>query len=248
MKKIFTFVLALVAMTAVMAQSRVYINTWNKQDLTKYDNQQKNISMSRYMFNGWNTLCIPFSMTEDQINEAFGSDCRVETLIAAEEDANGVTVYFSDVKANGIEANKPYLIYYTGESKYKSVKLDDVTINATGAEALVCNTNKGSEVALIGTYSHIDGLDSYGILAKDNSDTKFVPVTTGLNGFYPTRCFLTVNGGNDVNVSFMHGAPTRISNVVAEGQQSSDVYNLKGMKVSEYYKGLVIKNGKKFVK
>lgn len=44
------------------------------------------------------------------------------------------------------------------------------------------------------------------------------------------------------------GTPTGISSVKSEAAQTGKTYNLAGQQVSDSYKGLVIKNGKKYVK
>lgn len=44
------------------------------------------------------------------------------------------------------------------------------------------------------------------------------------------------------------GTPTGISSVKSEVAQNGKTYNLAGQQVSDSYKGLVIKNGKKYVK
>jgi hypothetical protein len=44
------------------------------------------------------------------------------------------------------------------------------------------------------------------------------------------------------------GTPTGISSVKSEAAQNGKTYNLAGQQVSDSYKGLVIKNGKKYVK
>ncbi|MFR4922538.1 MAG: hypothetical protein ACLUCG_14775, partial [Segatella copri] len=44
------------------------------------------------------------------------------------------------------------------------------------------------------------------------------------------------------------GTSTGISSVKAEAAQNGKTYNFAGQQVSDSYKGLVIKNGKKYVK
>ena len=84
MKKILLIAVMFAAMTTANAENRLSISTWNSNKLEKFDRQQKDISMFRYVFTGWNTMCVPFDMTEEQINETFGNDCKVEALVGAE--------------------------------------------------------------------------------------------------------------------------------------------------------------------
>ena len=245
MKKILLLA-AICCSTAVFAQ-RVNVSTWTNTDLSKYDGKVKDITMYRYMFQGWNTFCVPFSMTEEQINEAFGTDCKVETLVGVEGNANEINAYFNDVKRNGIEPNKPYIIYYSGESANKHLLVNRALVNASGVKTVEFETADGSVVALTGTLDHKDGLQYYGIMAKDNSESKFVAVQPGLNGFYPTRCYLSVNRGNEAKVNVLHGEPMGIK-TIDNGQltiDNSKTYNLNGVQVKSGYKGVIIQNGKK---
>ena len=50
------------------------------------------------------------------------------------------------------------------------------------------------------------------------------------------------------SVTISGGTPTGISNVEASASaKSSTLYNLAGQQVSESYKGIVVKNGKKYL-
>ena len=246
MKKIL-LIAALCCSTAVFAQ-RVNVSTWTSTDMSKYDGQIKDIAMYRYMFQGWNTFCVPFSMTEGQINEAFGADCKVETLVGVEGNAHEINAYFKDVKHQGIEPNKPYLIYYNGESVNKHLLINAASVNASGVKSIEFSTADGSIVALAGTYNHKDGLQYYGIMAKDNSEAKFVAVQPGLNGFYPTRCFLSVNRGNEAKVNVIHGEPSGIKAIENTQLATDNVqYNLNGVRANKNYKGVVIQHGKKHI-
>lgn len=247
MKKILLIAVMFAAMTTANAENRLSISTWNSNKLEKFDRQQKDISMFRYVFTGWNTMCVPFDMTEEQINETFGNDCKVEALVGAEGNDQNVTVYFNDVKSKGIEANKPYLIYYTGESKNLRIMLNNVEIKAEGAKAVCFTTASGTTVSMSGTMDRIDGLTRYGIPAKDNGTVNFVPVSSEHNGIYPTRCSLSVMGGNNAKVNVMHGEPTSINDLQGKVQKTGVVYNLKGQKVNANAKGIVISDGKKHI-
>ncbi|MDO5446350.1 MAG: hypothetical protein Q4F34_01050 [Prevotellaceae bacterium] len=247
MKKLLLIIAVCCITTSVNAQKRILINTWNKSNIEQYNNLQKDVMMNRYMFNGWNTFCVPFDMTEQQIDEVFGSDCRVETMVGATGTSTAVNVYFDDVKSKGIEANKPYLIYYTGESKYLNIRLSDVTIKAEGMRELTFNTADGTAVTLKGADDHFDGLGSYGILAADNGSVNFVPVTPNLNGIYPTRCSLNVMGSNSAKVVAHHGEPSGIEALKEDILKINAKYNINGMKVKDGAKGIIIENGKKHV-
>lgn len=247
----YLFLAFLCISTTVIAQKRelkrINIDTWNKIDVAAYDKQNKDVHMARYMFKGWNTLCIPFAINEAQIDSIFGKDCKVETLVGVEGDANNVTVYFDNAKTKGIEANKPYIVYYSGDSKYISVNVPNVTIDASGEKSISFSSND-ADVSFNGTLSYLDGKEYYGIYVKNNTDATFSPVDAELNGFYPTRCFLSVNGTNSAKVTIKHG-PTSIDSIVTSEEKNTNIrkYNISGQQVDASHKGVVIQNGKKYI-
>lgn len=58
----------------------------------------------------------------------------------------------------------------------------------------------------------------------------------------------TAGGFGIQSVTISGGTPTGISNVEASASaKSSTLYNLAGQQVSESYKGIVVKNGKKYL-
>lgn len=239
MKK--SLIIAALALTSLSATAQVnaYLNTYEGNDLAKYTGKTLTVSTSRYMFNGWNTVCLPFSMTENEVNEVFGSDCKLETLTGVSYDNATVRLDFADVKKSGIEANKPYILYYTGENKTVSIRLANKEIKDAD------NSISINGVKFTGTKKHIDGEGFYGILARDNKEASFVSVGTGTNGFYATRCFLDLGkGSNKVVITNHVSGATGIASLQAN-DQSGEVYNLAGQKTTGLNKGVNIVNGKK---
>lgn len=62
----------------------------------------------------WNTICLPFSMTEEQVYEAFGEDVQLMEFIEyeADDDLTSINVIFDDayLDEDGFLANYPYII------------------------------------------------------------------------------------------------------------------------------------------
>ena len=240
MKKFLLY--SIFALTAVCAnaQKNVYLSTLAGTDLNKYLGKNLTVIMNRHIFNGWNTICFPFSMTESEVNEVFGSDCILETLTEVTFNNSIVNLYFSDVKSKGIEANKPYILHYSGETTSIPIRLENKELLNTDNSILI------NGVSFSGTQKHIDGLGYYGILAKDNQNATFVAVDKSLSGFYATRCYLNITSGSNCKVVTNHlSGATNISTITSDNTQNSEVYNLSGQKVSNMNKGVNIVNGKK---
>ena len=121
MKKFYLIAIMAVATLTASAQQILNISTYSGTNLQKYDGTECKVNVNRYVFTGWNTIAMPFEMTEAELNETFGSDCKLEKLVAAESDMNGMKIFFQDCKAEGLQANTPYILYYTGENGNKKI-------------------------------------------------------------------------------------------------------------------------------
>ena len=77
------------------------------------------------------------------------------------------------------------------------------------------------------------------VIWKIEDNTESLIDITGCNNFY-------VNEGAGTN-PHVYEDPTGISNVVYSNNTSSASYNLSGQRVSKDYKGIVVKNGRKYI-
>jgi len=257
MKKIYTILAMALCSLAIQAQQTLNLSTNYGTALEKYAGKECKVNVNRYMVSGWNTLSLPFAVTEQELNEAFGADCRLERLVGAEETAEGITLFFQDCKASGMEPNMPYIIYYTG--KNGSRRLSKTAI-IDHREAALSFTVKGSGdvVSMVGTQRHVNEENFYGILVTDNADAKFVAVDKSKNGFFATRCYVKVQSGGKKMLSTRHlaaGEATGISQVLKNGA-NADVFSVSGVKVASgvsademgnLQPGIYVVNGRKVV-
>ena len=233
----------------MMAQTKALsLSTYEGTNVAQYDGQTRNVSMSRSVFNGWNTFCVPFSMTTEELDAAFGAGCKLETLSAIEANGNEIDLYFTDVKADGVKANTPYLLYYTGENKSVRVQAKETTIEADDAPAVLFIADNAF-VQFNGAAKHIEADEQtamYGIYVKDNAEAAFTLVTPETNGFYATRCFITVDGVKNPTFKAHHGElPVTAINAVKAENSSDDVYNLRGVRQNGIQKGVNVVKGQK---
>ena len=255
MKKFYLIAMMALATMSVNAQQKVILSTYAGTSVEKYDGRECNVTVNRYMFTGWNTISLPFAVSESELNEIFGSDCRLEKLVGAEQEANGIRLDFQDCKSDGIEANVPYIIYYTGEAANK--KINKLATLTAGQAALTFDVRGSNEtVTMACAQTHIDGLGFYGVLAVDNAEARFTPVDESKSGFYATRCYVKVSSGTDAMLRTNHLAAGELSsiNAVAVSNKRVDVYTISGVKVatnvraselSKMQPGVYVVNGQK---
>ena len=243
MKKLF-FIAAMSILTlGAQAQEKLNLSTYSGTNLTRYNGKVCNVTVNRYVFTGWNTISLPFSMTEQELNEAFGNDCQLEKLVSVEDNAQGITLNFMNCKAGGLEANTPYMLYYTGETTTKNIKKEAEVTDAQST--IILNTRSGETVTMTGAAKHTEADGLYGVMAHDNAEVKFVSVgEENTSGFYATRCYITLSSGTTKKLIARHlgyGEATSIA-TIAHQDELVDVYNTAGVKVASQIQASEVNN------
>lgn len=243
MKKLLLMTAFAFGCISMNAQETLTLSTYKGTNLEKYQGRTLNVSVSRYLFNGWNTISLPFSMTEAQVNKAFGNDCKLEKLVGVENDGMNVKLNFQNCKAEGIKANVPYILHYTGEAGSKKFVTENVSV-ADDAATLTFTAEGTGETVTMACAKHQKSAEGlYGILAKDNAEAAFVNVNNISNGFYATRCYIQLSNGNSTLLTTNHiaGDVTGI-NTITKPSETIDVYNISGVKVASQIKAAEVNN------
>ncbi len=83
----------------------------------------------------WSTICLPFSMTAEQVNEVFGEASVLADFTSTEvsDDEKTITVYFTTVDDKILEPNHPYVIKSANEME--EFKVEDAFVQADETEA-----------------------------------------------------------------------------------------------------------------
>lgn len=212
-----------------------------------------NVTLKRTLYGdgGWNTLCVPFSLTAAQVTAAFGNDVELRKLSSIE----GTTLKF--VSTDIITAGEPCLI---------KVAKDGSTYNFEGVAtiAVASNTDYTSsmvrgDIQFLGIYSLMDvvtvnpagpSTGYYAFLGEGNKFFK-AQAKTKMKGF---RAFFLVPNNVPSNAlkAVIDGTATGIEDLVIDGVKANGrVYNLNGQYVGNSLNGLqpglYIQNGKKIV-
>lgn len=189
------FVLLLVALTVMGSQSAVGQNQVKKLsteatklDVSKIANGGQTVRLSRYLYAGYNTLCLPMSINAEQLAQAVPG-IKVEKLAAIGQEGSKLCLYFKECTAEGIEAGMPYLIF-SPTTKYMNVENDNATRISTDANIVRMADGMGNQLTFSGSWEAraVDGL--YGIPAQQNVEVleSVLIRTTADQRFLPTRC------------------------------------------------------------
>ncbi len=100
---------------------------------------------------------------------------------------------------------------------------------------------------------HLDADGLYGVLAKDNSEAKFVNTDAISSGFYATRCYVQLSSGNTKTLTTNHiGDVTNVNQLTSNGNELVDVFSVSGAlvakqipasQVQNLQKGIYVVNG-----
>lgn len=227
-----------------LANGTSFDYTWNDtEDHVILNENNKTVKINRTVVKDeYNTICLPFDMTAEEIAAAFGEGTMVYEFAIAEEN----TLSFEDV--DRIYCGSPYLL------KPTETKNEIVYTGTIYGEDLLRPATYG-EYKFIGTYNpatlKTDGTNLFfiagGKLAKPESDENNA---NKLKGF---RAYMEVPAGSEQAPKVcIDGIITSINDIktdmtIADGK----VYNINGQYVGSSMqnlaKGVYVQNGKKYV-
>lgn len=218
MKKFFTLIAAVAMAASMNAQTEWNFSEWTAKDYTE-------------------------TYTQDDLTLYVGKDskdkvCNI-TIDANKKTVDGVQ-YTQRLKFNGagkISGVTPeYRVLEFAVSGPSDIYLVMTTSNSTDAKQLTLSALETGATELT-TVETVD-LEAGKVVSKT---VKY----TGKAG----KLFIYPNGGvNLYDIKVTGDASTGISTVEAASAKQGKIYNVAGQEVSASYKGLVIKNGKKYVK
>lgn len=231
------------------------ISLSESEDNTIETKSDISISLNRKLVKGvWNTICLPFDVSEDQAKSAFGADVRIAALNA---ESKGNTLMFDDKTTEGIKAAVPYLIMPSevkADDKYEFYNVSIKPENVTPAADV--STSNG--FAFKGIYNKVDitkdinnqeTSDSYAAFLGANNTLFKAKSGTTTKGFRAYFVIPYSTAASALRV-VVDGNATSIKNINCGVEESDDaVYNLQGQRVDarSLMPGLYIKAGKKFV-
>ena len=224
-------------------------------DLTEYlpasNLADQTITLDRKVYSGWNTFCVPFALTQAQLEEAYGSGAVAKYLSGVTTDGAAATLHFTPENGGGIEANKAYLLYLTTDVM-EAKTFSGVTLQPAGD----CTTTVS---AAGGNYSFKGILAPTTLATNDtqyflNSDgTAFVLPRADSSPMKATRAYIIVPTpagsaqGRQYSFDF-NGTTTAIDNVTVSGMEDGAWYTISGIRVNRpAAKGVYIHNGRKVI-
>lgn len=216
-----------------------------------------NVTLKRTMVKGeWNTICLPFEVSEKQAKDAFGEGVKIATL---NKKSTGTTISFEDISILGIPASEPCLIKPSIDYPAEGYVFKDVTIEK-GAIVPMEDSTDDSSFGFVGIYNKTDistGIEKTifmgefyaAFLGAGNKIYKTDGSGNKTKGF---RAYFAIPNGAAASALrvVIDGTATSIKNIDSEVVESNaSVYNLQGQRVNgnNLTPGIYVKAGKKFV-
>lgn len=214
--------------------------------------ENANVTLKRTLYadGGWNTLCLPFSLTDEQTKAAFGNDVKLRTLASFD----GKTLTFAE--AAGITAGVPCLIKVSKVAENNTYTFTGVSVKAIKDKA-ADKYDMDETLTFVGIYAPMDVAtafekDGNALFLGDGNKFYKAKAGTTMKAF---RAFFLVPASTDTQAlrAVIDGTTTgiddlNIDTVKADGR----VYNLNGQCVGYSLEGLkagiYIQNGKKVIK
>lgn len=210
-----------------------------------------NVTLKRTMQAGvWNTICLPFEVSEDKAKTAFGAGVKIAVLDTKSTDK---TLKFYDCTTLGIPAATPCLIKPSEVKTSNEYVFENVNIVA---DELTYDTTDGN-LAFRGIYNMVDvttdvkkiGDDYYAAFLGANNTVFGAKPDTKMKGFRAYFAIPKDTAASALRV-VIDGTATSIKNIDSEVVESNaPVYNLQGQRVdgNNLTPGIYVKAGKKFV-
>lgn len=210
-----------------------------------------NITMQRTFKTGWNTVCLPFAITSYDLTGGDYGSYAGTTKAQSFVSSNQNSLTFDAVEDDQLEANIPYLVFFSEDLDYT----DDAPFYYGGnVEATNPTPVEHNGFTFVGNYKpglNMEGL--YGVASE--GDVQKIMLGAHGSSLPATCAYFTAPEGasaNGLQICFDGGEVTGIDHVNGGAKAEGAVYNLQGIKVSNrgtnnLPAGLYIMQGKKVI-
>lgn len=231
----------IVTLAVPQAKDYIFDETKDNNIVESYENANVTLNRSHLVTDSWNTFCVPFAISAEEIATTWGDGTELRTF----DRMSGNTMYFK--KAESIEAGKPYLV------KPTKVTTGDLIFNGVQTVADAVNRVGEGEYFMVGTYNAIqlaeDGSRLF--LSTNNEFKKPQQNSAKMKGM---RVYFEVPANTKpaelrANIDGVETGINAINGI--EGDTTAPVYNLQGQCVGNSLRslapGIYVQGGKKYV-
>lgn len=208
-----------------------------------------NTIMTRTVYQGYNTVCLPYSLSCEEVTKAFGEGVTLETPVGAFVENGAFTLCFEDCTNEGIEAGKPYLLYSPAIKVARMVYHNNASIQHPLTVSI--SDNQGNSATFMGSFERQNPVGTWAIPAVAGEIPANLVCCDGARRLNPTRCFFTwdTQNGEAHTMAIKHVAAGEVTglNGVTITDAEGAMYNTSGQRINNAQRGVMIKNGRKVI-
>lgn len=210
------------------------------------------VTLKRNLYSGWNTFCVPFALTQTQLEKAYGSGAVAKYLSGVTTDGAAATLHFTPEEGDGIEANKAYLLYLTADVT-EAKTFSGVTLQPAGKCTTTVRADNGDDYTFQGILAPTTLATNDTQYFLNSDGTAFVLPRADSSPMKATRAYIIVPTpagsaqGRQYSFDF-NGTTTAIDNVTISGMEDGAWYTISGIRINRpAAKGVYIHNGRKVI-
>lgn len=236
--------------TVTIGDNRVVLNETSMTPPA--DAEGVNVRVKRTIKAGsWNTICLPFAMTEAQCKAAFGDDVELSDFSSwsSEEDVDGniIKLEFGFTDVTEMEANHPYIIKVSDD--ISEFNVDGVDIAVEEEPTVQVGKKKAERGYFIGTYTANTDVPEDNLFLSGNHFWYSVGTTKmkAFRGYFELADVLSDPEEAEARIVLnVDETPTGIVSVNRSQKDVNACFDLTGRRVEKPRKGnIYIMNGKK---
>lgn len=204
------------------------------------------VTLNRTLGEGyWNTLCLPFDITQESFAKETGTTAKIRTLGSV---TDGVFHFNKMATDATIKAGTPFIVKVSQD--VVNPQFGNVLIQNVAAKTI--SVDGASNYKFVGTYSPITlatnktnlFLGTDGKLYYPSSNSVSVSTMKGLRAY-----FIVPDGAVNSRVSINGEEMDAISNIDVETNIDAPIYDLRGQRhnANTLHKGIYIRDGRKVI-
>lgn len=233
--------------------SNVYVGILldeNDTDVEELNNTYETVAVNRTLkADTWNTFCVPFDMSAEDIVSNFGEGAKVKELVGLTVSGVNFNMHFGN--AESIEAGKPYMVKvatpvssiivnnaYVLTKVDDELYLDDTTVTDSEGNSLTFHGNYAKMQVPMGSFIISSNLFYYVDSEVNNKGFRGYITTEGADG--------TPAAARSLNYIFSENETEGIQSLGYE--KNERIYDAQGRIYNKLQRGVNIVNGKKILK
>lgn len=217
----------------------------SNDEITQVNEVCRNIELKRTLKAGnWNTFCVPFDMTADEITANLGTDAEIKQLNGLDVDGSDFNMHF--ITTTKIKAGVPYMVRV--QSAVSTICVTNKIVDTTKSDpSATVEDGQGNSLTFHGNYTKMSApYDSFIISNNLFYIVNSTIAVMGFRGYITTESTTGEPQTRTLSYSFDSSNVTEINKPIL--QQHNRIFDSQGRMRNKLQRGVNIVNGHKILK